>query len=88
MTNVNDPPCARRDRVATFTTKDTKLHVVHPTCIDIDGDTLTYAIGAIHTAHGACVLNGTRVSTPIRPLGYVPGTDSFTFTASDARGPT
>ena len=77
VTAVNDAPVATAQSVSTA--EDT-AKVVTLAGTDVDGDTLTYAIGA-QPAHGTVTLDGSQAT--YTPAANYHGPDSFTFTVSD-----
>ncbi len=82
VTNVNDPPTCVG--FSAFTTKDTVLTASIPSCVDIDGDTLSYALGAVSTSHGTVVVhaNGSYTYTPAS--GYLGPDRSHSLPAMQA----
>jgi VCBS repeat-containing protein len=77
VTPVNDAPVATPQSASTPAGTPTVITLAGT---DVDGDTLTYAIGT-QPSHGSVVLAGAQATyTPT--TGYS-GPDSFTFTAND-----
>jgi len=77
---VNDLPIATPQTVSTD--EDVALPITL-TGSDLDGDSLTFAIGTA-PAHGS--ITGTAPNITYTPAANYNGPDSFTFTASDASG--
>jgi endonuclease I len=75
---VNDVPVAN---AASVSTPEDTAKAVTLTGGDVEGDSLTYAIGS-QPAHGSVSLNGALAT--YTPVADYHGADSFTFTASDA----
>ncbi|MBK7319521.1 LamG-like jellyroll fold domain-containing protein [Candidatus Villigracilis affinis] len=76
---VNDDPIADPQ---TLTMNEDMLRSITLTGADVDGDTLTYAVG-ISPAHGS--LSGTAPSLTYTPAADYNGTDSFTFIVNDGQ---
>lgn len=83
VTPVNDPPVASGQNLST--PEDTDL-LGTLSAIDVDGDTLSYAVQA-PPAHGTLALNAGGSFTYTPALNYN-GPDSFTFKVSDGNGGT
>jgi len=84
---VNDAPVFNAESIAIDAGKNTKFSgTVAGSATDVDGDTLTFAVGT-QAAHGTAVVNadGTYSYTPAN--NYL-GADSFTISVSDGNGGT
>jgi VCBS repeat-containing protein len=79
---VNDAPTSSDGTKAP--TEDQIVNATLPIANDVDGDTVTYSLGA-NASHGNVVVNsdGTYTYTPVADYN---GSDSFTFTVSDGHG--
>ena len=82
ITGTNDAPTAAG--ASASTDEDVALNGTLPAATDIDGDTVTYALGA-QAAHGIAAVNGDGTFS-YNPNANFNGTDSFTFTVSDGKG--
>ncbi|HRD78057.1 MAG TPA: Ig-like domain-containing protein, partial [Hyphomicrobiaceae bacterium] len=80
VTPVNDAPVAQDD--AFVTPEDTAHPGTLPVATDVDGGTLTYALGGTSPSHGTVTVNadGTYLYTPAADYH---GPDSFTYTVTD-----
>src|SRR5438067_6131309 len=77
VTPVNDAPVATAQSV---TTNQDTAKAISLTASDVDGDTLTYAVGTA-PAHGT--LSGAAPNLTYTPAAGYNGPDSFTFKAND-----
>ena len=82
ITGTNDAPTAAG--ASASTDEDVALNGTLPAATDIDGDTVTYALGA-QAAHGIAAVNGDGTFS-YNPNANFNGTDSFTFTVGDGKG--
>jgi VCBS repeat-containing protein len=82
VTPVNDAPTSSPG--SNSTAEDTALSATLPAATDVDGDSITYSLGA-NAANGNVVVNadGTFTYTPNANFN---GSDCFTFTVSDGHG--
>ncbi|MGE0798665.1 MAG: Ig-like domain-containing protein [Lautropia sp.] len=80
VSEANEAPVASNGNAATD--EDTVLNGTLPAATDADGDTLTYAAGAIAAAHGTVVINADGSYT-YTPAANFHGTDSFSYVAND-----
>jgi len=79
---VNDPPVAADTTVST--NEDTVIRGSLPAASDVDGDTVSYALGSA-AGHGTVVVNADGSYT-YTPAANYNGPDSFTYTVSDGQG--
>ncbi|MBU5616083.1 tandem-95 repeat protein, partial [Psychrobacter sp. TAE2020] len=79
---VNDAPVSENSTIAA--TEDTVAKGMLAKATDVDGDTLTYTLGAA-AANGKVVI-GKDGSYTYTPNADFNGTDSFTYTISDGQG--
>jgi VCBS repeat-containing protein/parallel beta-helix repeat protein len=84
ITPVNDAPTA--SDITINATEDTLYSGNLPVATDVEGDTVTYALG-VQAANGAVVVNadGSFIYTPTANYN---GSDSFAYTVSDGNGGT
>ena len=83
VTSVNDAPVASAVTVAA--TEEVVLSGQLPAASDVDGDAVTYALGATTPSKGSVVVNanGSYIYTP---NANQTGTDTFSYTVSDGNG--
>ena len=79
VTGTNDAPTCATDNNATFV--NASLSAAIDSCVDIDADSLNYALVA-QSARGTTVVNSSGTYTYTPNANYL-GNDSFTFKAND-----
>ena len=79
---VNDAPTS--STFAVSTDEDTVVSGTLPAAVDVDGDTVTYALASA-AANGVAVVNGDGTFT-YTPNSAYSGTDAFSFSVSDVNG--
>ncbi|PPC84534.1 MAG: hypothetical protein CTY31_13745 [Hyphomicrobium sp.] len=79
---VNDAPVAANSSLTTI--EDQAFIGVLPVATDVDGDSLTYALGATAPQHGNVVINSDGTYTYVPDANYS-GVDSFTYFVNDGK---